>query len=89
MNACWNNIPNLPLFLIYGLILSIMMICALMRAGSVKGKMYWYVSIGAILFGLSDHLLAFFKFNQYQSNIADMAIMVCYYLAQYLIVNGI
>ena len=66
-----------------------MMISALMRTGSVKGKMYWYVSCGALLFGFSDHLLAFLKFNHYHTDVGEAMIMVTYYVAQYLIITGI
>ncbi len=69
LNALWDKTSNLFLFIIYGMMLTLMMVCALMRTGRVKGKMYWYVSIGALLFGLSDHLLAFLKFNHYHTDV--------------------
>ena len=89
VNALWEKTSNLILFIVYGFILTVMVICALMRAGTVKGKFYWYVSCGALFFGISDHLLAFLKFNHYHTDIGEGIIMVTYYLAQYFIVRGI
>ena len=89
LNALWDKTSNLMLFTIYGSMLTLMMTCALLRTGSVKGQLYWSVSIGALLFGLSDHLLAFLKFNHYHTDIGEGIILSTYYLAQYLIVTGI
>ena len=88
-NALWEKTSNRFLFVVYGGLLTWMIICALMRQGTVKGKMYWSVSCGALLFGISDHLLAFLKFNHYHTDVGEAVIMGTYYLAQYLIVTGI
>lgn len=89
VNALWDKTSNLMLFLVYGLVLTVMVICALMRAGTVKGRHYWYVSCGALLFGISDHLLAYLKFNHYHTDIGEGIIMTTYFFGQYFIVRGI
>ena len=89
LNALWDRTSNLMLFIAYGFVLTAMIICGLLRAGTVKGSLYWSVSCGALLFGISDHLLAFLKFNHIHTDIGEGLIMTTYYLAQYFIVTGI
>jgi uncharacterized membrane protein YhhN len=73
--------------LVYALTISVMLICAL-HTVTLNNKItaYWWLS-GAILFILSDSLLAF---NKYYSHfpVAGLAIMLTYGLAQFAIVNG-
>jgi hypothetical protein len=45
--------------------------------------------IGALLFGVSDNTLAYFKFNEIKSQSASAFIMATYYTAQCLISEGI
>ena len=87
--SLWNLVPNLLLFVIYGFMLSVMMLSAMWRCGKVKGKAYWYVMAGGLLFGMSDHILAFLKFHHYHTDIGEAVIIATYYLAQYFIVRGI
>jgi uncharacterized membrane protein YhhN len=87
--SLWNLIPNRILFLLYGCTLSTMMMVAMWRGGKVKGKAYWYVMIGGLLFGMSDHILAFLKFHHYHTDMGETVIIGTYYLAQYFIVRGI
>ena len=85
----WEKTTNLTLFLLYGLILTIMVICAFLRIDSVQKKSFWLVIVGAVLFGISDNLLATLKFNHIHSDIGRAVIMLTYYSAQYLIVEGV
>jgi uncharacterized membrane protein YhhN len=50
---------------------------------------FWLVLIGALLFGISDNALAFFKFNKIHSEAGAAFIMATYYTAQCLISEGI
>ena len=72
--------PPLP-FLCYGIVLFLMLALAV----SQKPVLF----IGAILFVVSDLLLAFRIFTQNQSKILDYICLGCYYLAQYLIALSI
>lgn len=87
-SALWEKITNLPLFVSYGIVLSLMAIFALLRIGKVRGKAFWYVTLGALIFGVSDNLLATLKFNHIHTDIGRGIIMITYYGAQYLIVEG-
>lgn len=44
--------------------------------------------IGSLLFGISDNLLAFLKFNHFHTDIGRMMIMLTYYASQYFIMHG-
>ncbi len=87
INQLWDKTPNLPLFLIYGLVLSGMAISASLRTNTDAS--FWLVLIGALLFGVSDNTLAYFKFNEIKSQSASAFIMATYYTAQCLINEGI
>ena len=63
-----------------------MAIFAILRRGIVRGKAFWYVTIGALFFGISDNLLATLKFNHIHTDLGRGIIMLTYYSAQYLIV---
>lgn len=65
LNELWNKTPNLPLFLFYGVILSGMAITASLRSNTDAS--YLLILIGALLFGVSDNTLAYFKFNKIHS----------------------
>lgn len=65
MNELWNKTPFLPLFLLYGVVLSGMAITACLRSNTDAS--YLLILIGALLFGVSDNTLAYFKFNKIQS----------------------
>jgi hypothetical protein len=49
---------------------------------------YKYTIVGAILFGLSDNLLAFLKFNGISTHFGRGMVMLLYYGGQYLIMHG-
>lgn len=65
VNELWNKTPLLPLFLLYGVVLSGMAIAACLRSNTDAS--YLLILIGALLFGVSDNTLAYFKFNKIQS----------------------
>ncbi len=74
--------------LIYALILVVMVLNALFRYGRTSESSFWMVFTGALLFMLSDSLLAINKFMEPISN-AGILIMSSYIGAQYLIVEGL
>lgn len=72
----------------YMIVILAMAFMALLRKGMVHPSSYWQVSTGAILFVLSDSLLAIDKFYQPFPE-ADFLIILTYSLAQYFIVSGL
>jgi uncharacterized membrane protein YhhN len=83
--------PNLsalaiPVF-IYTVALLLMVLFALNRKERVNGPSFRWVFYGALLFMLSDMLLAFNKFAEPFPH-ASVAVMVTYILGQYMIVKG-
>jgi uncharacterized membrane protein YhhN len=72
----------------YMIVILTMAFMALLRKDMVHPSGYWQVSTGAILFVLSDSLLAIDKFYQPFPE-ADFLIMLSYSLAQYFIVSGL
>ncbi|MES2418815.1 MAG: lysoplasmalogenase [Bacteroidota bacterium] len=73
--------------LVYALVISLMAIMAVNRYGRINSLSFKLVFIGAILFLISDSLLAFDKFVIHFSY-AGVLIMSTYMLAQYLITVG-
>lgn len=73
---------------IYILVISIMAITAFLRKGKVNKESYYLVLIGAILFMLSDSILALNKFYRPLA-FSHISIMLTYALAQLAIVFGI
>ncbi len=72
---------------IYGLTISIMLLLAIHAISINKGPIaYWFIA-GAILFVLSDSMLAVAKFYTTFAG-SDIGIMVSYGLAQLAFVNG-
>jgi len=65
----------------------LMLLSALNRYGKVNGLSYILVVIGAMLFVISDSLIAVNKFHM-KINFAGVMIMITYVTAQYLIVLG-
>jgi hypothetical protein len=49
---------------------------------------FGFITAGAILFGLSDNLLAMLKFNNYPTNLGRGFVMLFYYSGQYLLMHG-
>lgn len=72
----------------YAAVLVLMVLTALFRFGRTTSASFWMVFIGAILFMISDSILAINKFLQ-PINIAGFWIMLTYSLAQLLIVKGL
>jgi uncharacterized membrane protein YhhN len=71
----------------YTVIILLMLLSALNRFGKVNGLSYILVVIGALLFVISDSLIAINKFHM-KINFAGIMIMVTYATAQFLIVLG-
>jgi len=71
----------------YMVIILLMLLSALNRYGKVNGLSYILVVFGALLFVISDSLIAITKFHM-NINFAGIMIMITYVTAQYLIVLG-
>jgi uncharacterized membrane protein YhhN len=74
--------------MIYAVVLMIMVIAAMQRYGKTTAASYGRVLSGAILFMISDSMLAINKFL-HPFFMASAAIMITYIAAQYFIVQGI
>lgn len=74
--------------MIYALVIVLMVINALFRYGHTTMKSFWLVFVGAILFMISDSLLAFNKFVVPIDG-AGFWTMLTYITAQYGIVQGV
>ena len=73
--------------IVYAAVILTMLSAAINRKGKVNKKSYWLVLTGAILFVISDSVIAINKFSLgFQS--AGIVIMATYILGQYLIVTG-
>lgn len=77
---------KLPVIL-YAIVIHVMLITALNRYGKVNGVSFMLVGIGAMLFVLSDSMIAVNRFY-HSFDFARIFIMVSYVIAQYLIVIG-
>lgn len=74
--------------MIYALALTLMVLHALFRYGRTSLTSFWMVFGGAVLFMISDSLIAIDKFLQ-PLNHAGFLILLTYVVAQYLIVQGL
>ena len=84
----FSSLGNLQIpVLIYAIILMVMVITALLRYGRTTVSSYGQVLLGAILFMISDSILAINKFL-HPFHAASLAIMIAYIAAQYFIVKG-
>jgi uncharacterized membrane protein YhhN len=73
---------------VYALVIVMMTLNALFRFGSTNSPSFWIVLAGALLFMLSDSILAINKFmNPFAG--AGFIVMLTYITAQYLIVEGL
>jgi uncharacterized membrane protein YhhN len=74
--------------IIYAAVITTMVLTALFRFGKTNSQSFWMVFLGAVLFMISDSLLAINKFLTplFQSG---FWIMLTYIAAQYLIVEGL
>jgi len=73
---------------LYAIILIMMVLHALFRFGHTHQRSFWMVFIGAILFMISDAVIAINKFLSAFSA-AGLVIMITYILAQFLIIRGL
>ncbi len=74
--------------LVYASIISLMCIFGINRYGRVNMNSFWWVFLGAIIFVLSDSIIAINKFLT-PFYLAGFLIMALYTIGQYLIVRGI
>lgn len=72
---------------VYAIIITGMVIGALSRFGKVNEASYLFVFLGALLFLISDSLIAFNKFKQSFPS-AGMLIMITYLTGQFMIIKG-
>lgn len=77
---------NIPV-LVYSFTITLMAIMAALRYGKTNTKSFAWVLVGAILFMISDSILAYNKFVE-RVEIGDLLIMVTYMLAQFFIAMG-
>lgn len=73
--------------MIYALVLTLMVLNAVFRYGRTSSASFWYAFVGAVLFMISDSLLAINKFMNPLPQ-ASLLIMLSYMGAQYFIVEG-
>lgn len=86
----WPGIPadmKLPVS-IYAAVITLMALSVMNLGGSISAKTYWTLLFGALLFMLSDSLLAENKFGSPLPN-SRVAIMATYLAGQFLIVKGV
>lgn len=74
--------------MVYALVLVVMTLNALLRFGKTTSSSFWMVFTGALLFMVSDSLLAINKFLEPLTN-GNVWIMITYMSAQYFIVKGL
>jgi uncharacterized membrane protein YhhN len=72
---------------IYGIVITGMVISAVSRFGKVNDSSYLLVFLGALLFLISDSLIAFNRFKQ-PFPAAGLSIMITYIFGQFLIIAG-
>jgi uncharacterized membrane protein YhhN len=95
VSLCLKNIyqlfhvmPNRQLFTTYAVVLCVMTLFALNRYEITSSSSYKITLIGALLFGLSDNLLGYLKFNGISTKYGRSLVMLLYYTGQYLIMRG-
>lgn len=86
----WDGIPAEMKYAVatYAGVISVMAMSVLNLKGKMNSPIFWSMLAGAILFVLSDSLIALSKFGQPFEG-ARAAIMVTYILGQYLLVRGV
>lgn len=77
---------NIPV-LVYSFTITMMAIMASLRYGKTNSKSFNWILFGAILFVVSDSVLAYNKFVE-RMEIGDLVIMSTYMLAQFFITMG-
>ena len=84
----WDKFPNRVLFISYAFVLLLMNIFSINRYEKTTPYSYWFMAVGAVLFGLSDNLLGYLKFNNIPSDLGRAGVMLLYYSGQYLLMHG-
>lgn len=74
--------------MIYALVLTVMVMNAIFRYGRTSSRSFWMTLAGAILFMISDAILAINKFLG-QIEYGGVYIMLTYITAQFMIVEGL
>ena len=74
--------------MVYSIVLMLMAAYALLRVGRTSRASFVWVFIGALLFMISDSLLAINKFYSAFA-FANVAVMMTYINAQFMIVRGV
>lgn len=89
ITVLYNHLGDLKIpVTIYALVLIVMSLKALLRFGHTNQRSFWFVFIGALLFMVSDSILAINKFLVVLNH-EGVLIMSTYMLAQFFIVQGI
>lgn len=89
LSVLWNNLGDMLLPVsVYAVVIGSMTAVALRRHGATNTSSFMAVMAGALLFVLSDSLIAWNKFQGAISH-ASLWIMLTYMMAQYLLVQGI
>lgn len=73
---------------LYTIVITLMCMFAILRYGRTASYGFWFVLIGAILFILSDSMIAWSSFYA-PFNYSALLIMITYIMAQYLLVSGL
>ena len=88
MYLLWDELGDMRIpVVIYTAVILTMLTAAINRMGKVNRLSFILVLLGAILFITSDSLIAINKFK-YSFDLARIAIMSTYIIAQYLIITG-
>jgi uncharacterized membrane protein YhhN len=74
--------------MIYAIVITSMVLAALFRIGKTTTSSFWMVFLGALLFMLSDSIIAINKFLS-PISMAGFWIMLTYMTAQFLIIRGL
>jgi len=81
--------PMLVPVIVYSIIIMSMVFMANMRRTRTNTASYWLVLLGALLFVISDSVIALSRFHQEIPLIGSMVIMSTYTIGQFLIVQGL
>lgn len=84
----WDKFSHPMFFTSYAFTLLLMNLGSVYRYEKTTPYSFWFMTAGAVLFGLSDNLLGYLKFNKIGSDFGRAAVMLLYYSAQYLLMHG-
>lgn len=85
----YNHLGSMKIpVIVYSLVIIVMVLQSIFRFGHTTSKSFWFVFAGAFLFMISDSLIAITKFLS-GFDVAGLAIMSTYMLAQFLIIRGL